>query len=74
MGFVVYVENLLLCLRKKLKKSVNLAYKHCFGCKIGDQDKAWAPHICCKNCYADSTQWLNGKQKSMPFAVPMIWR
>ena len=27
------------------------AYFHYFDCKIGDQDKSWAPHICCKPCY-----------------------
>ena len=41
---------------------------------MGDQDKLWAPHICCRNCYASLTQWLNGKRKSMPFSVPMVWR
>ena len=49
--------------KKKLTKYVKVAYKHYFGCKIGDQDKAWAPHICCKTCYTGLTEWLNGKQK-----------
>ena len=60
--------------KKNLTKSVKVAYKHCFGCKLGDQDKAWAPHISCKNCYTGLTQWLNGKRKNMPFSVPIIWR
>ena len=29
------------------------------------------PHI--RNCYASLTQWLIGEQKSMPFAVRMVW-
>jgi len=45
-----------------------------FGCKIGDQDKSWAPHVCCNTCATNLRQWLNRKRKSMPFAVPMIWR
>jgi len=45
-----------------------------FGCKIGDQDKSWAPHVCCNRCATNLRQWLNRKRKSMPFAVPMIWR
>jgi len=44
-----------------------------FGCKVGDQDKSWAPHVCHTVCYSGLTQWLNGKRKAMPFAVPMIW-
>ena len=41
---------------------------------MADQDKAWAPHIYCKNCYTSLTERLNGKQKNKPFALPMIWR
>ena len=53
---------------------VTIAYKHYFGYQVEDQDKSWAPHICCRNCYASLTQWLKGKRKSMLFAVPMVWR
>lgn len=60
--------------RRNLTKKVNFAYKCYFGCKVGDQEKSWAPHICCGVCYVGLTQWLNGKRKKMPFAVPMIWR
>jgi len=45
-----------------------------FGCKIGDQDKSWAPHVCCRKCATNLSQWLNGKIHAMPFAVPMVWR
>lgn len=44
------------------------------GCKIGDQDKEWAPHICSATCAFSLRAWLSGTQKDMPFAVPMIWR
>lgn len=60
--------------RKNLSSKVKIAYRHYFDCQVGDQDKNWAPHICCSNCYVSLTQWLNSKRKSMPFAVPMIWR
>jgi len=45
-----------------------------FGCKIGDQDKSWALHICCHKCATNLSQWLNGKTHAMPFAVPVVWR
>src|ERR1043165_5263581 len=48
---------------------------HCyFGCKIGDQDKSLAPHICCNTCACNLRHWLNQKGCSMSFAVSMIWR
>ena len=57
-----------------ITSKVAIAYKHYFGCQVGDQDKSWAPHIRCRNCYVSMTQWLIGKRKSMPFVVPMVWR
>ena len=57
-----------------LTSMIKKAYHLSFGCKVGDQDKSWAPHICCYSCATNLRQWLNGKRKSMPFAVPMIWR
>ena len=59
---------------KTITSKVKLAYEHYFGCKLGDQDKPWAPHLCCSTCYSSLTKWLNGKRNSMPFSVPMIWR
>jgi len=60
--------------RKNISRRLKTAYKHYFGCQLGDQDKTWAPHVCCTVCYSGLTQWLNGKRKKMPFAVPMVWR
>lgn len=60
--------------RKKLTKRVQLAYKYYFDCQVGDQDKSWAPHVCCTVCYSALTQWLNGKRKGLAFCVPMVWR
>ena len=45
-----------------------------FGCKIGDQDKYWAPHIFCRKCATNLSQWLNDKKHAMLFAVLMVWR
>ena len=50
------------------------AYFHYSDCKIGDQDKSWAPHICCKPCYNGLTAWFNGKKAAFNFAAPMVWR
>lgn len=53
---------------------IKKGYELYFGCKIGDQDKVWAPHICCSSCATSLRAWLAGKRPSMPFAIPMIWR
>ena len=50
------------------------AYHQYFGCKVRDQEKPWAPHICCSFCVTALNEWLKKKRKAMPFAVPMIWR
>ena len=70
----MYAKNLHQHLRKNLTKSIKIANKHYFSCKICDQDKASAPHICFKICCTGLTRWQNGKRKSMSLAVPMIWR
>ena len=60
--------------RKNLASKIKTAYWYYFGCKVGNQDKSWAPHICFTVCNSGLTQWLNGKRKAMAFAVPMVWR
>ena len=45
-----------------------------FDCKVGDQDKSWAAHICCKPCYNGLTAWFNSKKAAFNFAVTMVWR
>ena len=35
--------------------------------KLGDQDKPFVPHICCKICVENLWDWRNGKRKSMTF-------
>lgn len=53
---------------------VKNSYHAYFGVKLGDQDKAFAPHICCKMCVTSLRRWSKGKQKCLPFCVPMVWR
>jgi len=60
--------------RNAIAAMVKKAYYLYFGCKIGDQDKSWAPHIYCRKCAKNLSQWLNGKRHALPFAVPMVWR
>ena len=60
--------------RAKLSNRIKLAHAHYFGCKVGDEDKEWAPHICCNCCRTSLLFWFDGKRKQMPFGVPMIWR
>ena len=52
---------------------IKKCYEHYFGCKVGDQDKSWAPHVCCVTCVRLLTAWAKGS-RHMPFAIPMIWR
>ncbi|GBN10365.1 hypothetical protein AVEN_29635-1 [Araneus ventricosus] len=53
---------------------VKKAYHLYFGCKIGDQDKYWAPHVCCRTYATTLSKWLHGKRKAMPFTARIIWR
>ena len=34
------------------------AYSSYSGMPVGDQDKTWAPHVCCRSCR--STFWKDG--------------
>ena len=53
---------------------VKKSYHAYFGVKLGDQDKPFAPHICCKTCVQNLRDWRNKRKCSMPFGVPMVWR
>ena len=41
---------------------------------IGDQDETWSPHVCCGSYRSTLEEWLRGKIKCVPFAIPRIWR
>lgn len=60
--------------KRKINSKVKKAYNLHFGCKLGDQDKKWAPHVCCGSCALGLEKWIQGSRSSMPFGVPMIWR
>ena len=60
--------------KRAITPIIRKAYHLYFGCQIGDQDKSWAPHICCNTCAANLRKWLSRKRRSMPFAIPMVWR
>jgi len=42
--------------------------------KSETKTKKWALHVCCISCATILREWLNNKGRSMPFALPMIWR
>ncbi|GBM36975.1 hypothetical protein AVEN_153922-1 [Araneus ventricosus] len=60
--------------RKPLSPLLKIAYHFYFDCKVGVQDKDWAPKLCCTTCYSSLIKWLKGARKSMPFAVLIVWR
>ena len=51
-------------------KNVYIDY---FEVKLGDQDKPFAPHVCGNTCVENFRDWRNGKRKSMPFSIPIVW-
>ena len=58
----------------KITDFVKKAYQAYFGVTLGDQDKLFAPHICCKACVENLWGWKNKKRKSMSFGVPVVSR
>ena len=60
--------------KRRIIQTIKKAYFFYFGCKLGDQDKKWAPHVCCTTCSSKLNAWVNGKGRCMPFGVPMVWR
>jgi len=60
--------------RRLLTPPVCEAYYQYFGWRVGEQEKNWAPHVCCHPCLADLLKWQDGKLMKMPFGTPMKWR
>ncbi|XP_076066912.1 uncharacterized protein LOC143040106 [Oratosquilla oratoria] len=60
--------------KRQLTQCVKKLYELYFGCKVGDQDKSWAPHICCVRCTSSLSAWVKGKGTGLMFGVPMVWR
>jgi len=59
--------------QQSLTPLVKKCYQLYFGCKVGDQDKNWAPHICCLTCVKHLADWAKGSWH-MNFVIPMVWR
>ena len=64
----------LLSNRNGISEFVKRAYLAYFKVRLGDQDKAWAPHIVCKQCVEHLRQWTKKVRKSLRFGIPMVWR
>jgi hypothetical protein len=60
--------------KRPLTPMLKQSYECYVSCKVGDQDKKWAPHVCCISFATMLCEWLNKKGRSVPFALPMVWR
>ena len=60
--------------RRGISEFVKRAYLAYFKVMLGDQDKAWALHIVCKQCVEHLRQWTKKIRKSLRFGIPMVWR
>ena len=58
----------------KVTDFVKKTYYGYFGVKVRDQDKPFAFHVCCKICVKNLWDYGNGKNRSMPFTIPIVWR
>ena len=60
--------------RQKIINRIEKLYLAYFICSVGNQDKEWAPHVCCLECYNRLNKWFAGETPTLSFAVPMVWR
>ena len=60
--------------RKPVTSFVKRAYHAYFSVKLGDQDKAWAPHMVYKKCIECLRRWTHGKKDGLKFGIPIVWR
>jgi len=59
--------------RQSFTPLIKKCCEHYFGCKVGDQDKSWAPHfLLCDMCQA--SHGMGKSSRCMPFAIPMVRR
>ena len=59
--------------RRSFTPLIKKCYEHYFGCRVGHQDKSWAPHFYCVTCARRLATWAKGS-RSLPFAIPIVWR
>jgi len=57
--------------RRGISEFVKCAYLAYYKAMLGDQDKAWAPHIVCKQCVEHLRQWT--KRIGSHFALVFQW-
>jgi len=60
--------------RQSINEFVHRAYFSDFKIKLRDQDKAWVPRKFCASCVKTLRSWSHGKDKHLPFGIPIIWR
>ena len=63
---------------KQRQKEISVFTKHayfflCFGIKLGDQYKPWAPNRVCWTRVEGERYWKSDKRTSIPFVIPMVW-
>ena len=59
--------------RKRISEFVKCAHLAFFKVMLGDQDKAWASHIVCKQCIKHLRQWTKKDRKSLCFVISIFW-
>lgn len=59
--------------QRAITSKIKTLYKLYFQCAVGEQDKTWAPHVCCVRCSSGLYNWSKSGH-ALPFAIPMIWR
>lgn len=59
--------------RRAITSKIKTLYKLYFQCAVGEQDKTWAPHVCCVRCSSGLYTWSKSG-RALPFAIPMVWR
>ena len=59
-------------LLRNITPLVKMGFEKYFVCMIGDQELG--PTFYLRHLSMCLRNWLNGSRKSMPFAIPMIWR
>ena len=60
--------------RNPVTTFIKQTYHAYFGMKLGDQDKAWVPHLVCKSCTECLRQRSKGKKASLKFVILLVWR
>ena len=74
MCFAIFAGNIRCNPTGKFSEFVKCAYLAYFKVVLGDQDKALAPYIVCKEDVKHLRQWTRKDRKSLRFSIPMIWR